>query len=356
MGIPKKRIVAMLYGNGHIRLKEQDIPELKPGMILIQVHASLVSPGTEIGGWRSFSKKRDILKQDNNPRTFGYSNSGVVLAVGNKVNGFKIGDRVACVGMGYALHANYAVIPQNLCVQLPNNVSFCQGSYAMLMSTALHAVRRSKTQLGEYTAVIGLGLVGQLTARLYQLAGNFVIGWDLIPFRNKIARKWGIDAAIDIDNKDEIEMTNNFTRKNGLDNAVLAFEGDANKTINSLIKCMKVSPDGHPMGRIVVVGWPRFQYDNLIGGMNNIDIYRAARIGPGYHDSKWEYGGSYPEVYVRWSARSNLELCMRLISERKLDVDILTSHIIPLEHVDREINKALSNPDEMLGVIFVNNM
>ena len=110
-------------------------------MVLVQVHASLVSPGTELGGWQMFSERykanTEGAREKLTLRPFGYSSTGIVLDIGKNVKHLTPGDRVACIGAGYALHTDYAVVPQNLCISLPNNVTFNQGAYAMLLATAL---------------------------------------------------------------------------------------------------------------------------------------------------------------------------------------------------------------------------
>jgi len=352
MSVPRKRKVAAVCGDGHIRLLEQDVPPIGPGAVLVDVRASLVSPGTELSGWRGLSSKRQSPDSAAEPHPFGYSNSGVVLETGERVSKLKPGDRVACIGGGYAMHTDYAVVPHNLCVSLPEAVTFTQGCYGMLAATALHALHRGEPQLGEFVAVVGLGIVGQLTARLYQLAGNYVIGWDMIPFRNEIARKWGIDATVLAGTDDEVAATRAFTGKQGLDAAVIAYGGDGTVAMKSIEDCMKRSPDGHPMGRIVIVGRVDYKFTSTL---TNVDIRRASRTGPGYHDEAWESGPDYPPVVMRWTTRTNLDLCLRLIAEKKLDVDILTTHTIPLTRVDEETSAILDDPDMMLGVVFVNS-
>ena len=348
---PQKRLVAVQGGNGTIKVMEQDLPELAKGTVLVKVAASLVSPGTEVGGWHSFAeqKKKPIPKKE---QPFGYSNTGVVIGTADGITEFKIGDRVACIGAGYALHTDYAVVPHNLCVPLPENVTFEQGAYAMLFATAMQTLRRGQPEFGEYTCVVGLGIVGQLTARLYQLAGNYVIGWDINPARVGLAQKWGIDAVREDENGPA--ATYNFTHGDGLDAAVLAMAGTCDETVDRLVKCMKHTPDGHAVGRIMIVGWPEFTFGSKsqIGGMNNIDIRRCSRTGAGYHDLEWEQGPDYPPVFMRWTTKTNLNLCMRLISEGKVNVDGLTTHFIKLAVVEHEINKALADPDSMLGVVF----
>lgn len=197
--------------------------------------------------------------------------------------------------------------------------------------------------------MVGLGLVGQLTAQLYRLAGNFVIGWDPVGFRRETARECGIHATVAVGDEDQVAVTRSFTRGYGLDAAVIAYGGEATETVRKLTESMKCSLDGHPMGRIVIVGGARFEYESAL---TNLDLRRAARTGPGYHDKEWEFGADYPPVFMRWTTRSNLELCMRLIAEGRLGVDALTTHTMPLTHVDEQISAALDDPDGMLGVVF----
>ncbi len=347
--MPKKRIVAATMGNGHIGLVEQEIPPVRPGTVLVEVRNSLVSPGTELGGWHGLRRQLEQPNPTAEPRPFGYSNAGVVREVGKGVDELKPGDRVNCIGAGYAMHTNYAVVPQNLCVLLPENVSFTQGAYGHLSATALHALRRGRPEFGEYVAVVGLGIVGQLAAQLYRLAGNFVLGWDRIEFRTEIARKWGIDATVLVGREDEVDATRAFTGGLGLDAAVLAFGGDAEKAVAIIEKCLKRSLDTHPMGRIVVVGGARFLYTSTL---TNVDVRRASRTGAGYHDEAWEVGGDYPPVFVRWTSRGNVQLCMRLIATGRLHVDCLTTHTIPLEDVDAGVSAIIDEPDKILGVVF----
>lgn len=347
--MPETRMVAAVMGDGRIGLIEQPVPQLRPGAVLVEVRNSLVSPGTELGGWRGLSRQRERPRPDVKPTPFGYSNAGLVLEVGVGVEEFKPGDRVACIGAGYAQHTDYAVVPHHLCVALPTNVTFAQGAYAMLAATALQAVRRAEPQLGEYLAVVGLGIVGQLTARLLQLAGCFVIGWDTIAFRTEIAAGWGIDGVVVVGVEHEVSVTEAFTKSAGLDGAVFAFGGDGTKALASIREGLKRAPDGHRMGRIVIVGGVRLDYSF---GLTNADLREAARTGPGYHDEVWEYGSPYPPVFMRWTTRTNLELVIRLISEGRLDVDCLTTHTIPLTEVEAGVSAIVGEPDRILGVVF----
>ena len=350
--MPEKRVVAAVMGDGSIGLVEEDVPELKPGAVLVEVKASLVSPGTELGGWRGLQRRMENPDPDAKPRLFGYQNSGVVLQVGEGVDEFRTGDRVACMGGGYAYHTDYTVVPHNLCTLLPDGVTFAQGAYNHLAATALHAMRRGEPEFGENVAVLGLGVVGQLAGMLYKLAGSYVIGWDMIPLRLDVAKGWGIDETVRVGEEDEVEQTLAFTDGFGLDAALFAFGGDGTEAFEKVTRSMKLSPDGHHMGNVVVVGGTTISYPTTT---TNIDVRKASRTGPGYHDEAWEYGPAYPRVFMRWTTRTNIELCLRLIAEGKLDVDCLTTHTIPLEDATAGVAEAMGDPDGILGLVFEMN-
>ncbi|MAE60290.1 MAG: hypothetical protein CMJ49_02920, partial [Planctomycetaceae bacterium] len=130
------------------------------------------------------------------------------------------------------------------------------------------------------------------------------------------------------------------------------FGGEASETVRHLAKSLKRLPDGHPCGRIVVVGNPTFSFGDLeADAMTNVDIRRAARTGPGYHDERWEFGVPYPDVLVRWTTRTNLDLCMRMIADGRLNVEPLTTHRVRLDRVDEQTSAILDSPAEALGVV-----
>ncbi|NQU44269.1 hypothetical protein HQ520_13350 [bacterium] len=344
-----KRKVAALCGDGHIRLIEQEIPAIRPGAVLVGVRASLVSPGTELGGWPQLKAKREDPDPKAKPLPFGYANAGEVIGVGEGVTEYQIGDRVACMGGGYALHTDYSLVPHHLCAPLPDNLTFEQGSYGHLAATALQGLRRGEPEFGGYAAIVGLGIVGQLAGRLHQLAGNFVIGWDTIRFRTDLAALWCVDRAVLVGHEDEVAATQEFTNGHGLDTATMAFGGDGSRAYQSLKASMKLSLDGHRMGNIVMIGSATFPWDN---DTTNLDIRRSSRSGPGYHDEPWEFGAAYPPVFMRWTTQTNLKLCLRLMAEGKLPVEKLTTHRIPLQRVEEETTKILEDPDKILGVVF----
>ncbi len=318
--MPQVRHVGAMDATGHALVITQPMPALRKGTVRVKVHASLISPGTEFIGVAK--ARQSPPAAPGKPRPFGYQNAGVVLECGPGADEFKPGDRVACMGGGYAQHTDFAVVPINLCARLPDNVSFEEGAFNHLAMTALHAVRRGEPQIGENLLVVGLGLVGQLSARIGQLAGMFVMGWDKFPFRCKVARRWGIDAATVIGSEDDTRAAAKFTRGSGFDMAVMAFGGEGTPALQSVTKVMKLSPDTHAMGRICLVGAMN-TVCSWGAGLGNLDLRSCARTGPGYHDEPWEHGEvAYPPVFMRWTTRTNMECALRLISEGKLNVRV----------------------------------
>jgi threonine dehydrogenase-like Zn-dependent dehydrogenase len=362
-------------------LTEIPVPELTAGMVRVSVRASLVSPGTEVGGWRGLATKYE--QAGGSPvtgasRPFGYSVSGVVeesLPIeGEAVPPLPPGTRVAAIGAGYAMHSDVVVVPHNLCIVVPDGVTHDEACYAMLLATALHASRRGTPQMGEFWVVFGLGLVGLLTARLLELSGCYVSGVDASGVRAEFADRWlrsatpgekplsAFTTPADAESvlpallgqPDRASGSGIAPRfdAGGFDGAVLAFGGEADAAVNQAVRLMKKSPDGHPYGTIVPVGWPRFSYTDDVGAMNNIDLRRASRTGPGYHDERWERGEDYPPVFMRWTTRTNLALSMELLRLGRIDVGGLTTHTIPLEDLPQEMRRIMADPDNVLGVVF----
>src|SRR5512134_1659668 len=201
--------------NGKSTVEDVPVPTPREGQALVKVEASLVSAGTErmvvefaekslVGKARS---RPDLVKQVidkarreglvntaqaafnrlDQPMALGYSSAGTIVALGTEMQGFKMGQRVACAGGGYAVHAEYNVVPRNLLTPLPETVDFESAAFTTLGAIARHGFRLAEPQLGENVAVIGLGLLGLLTIQLASAAGCNVLGIDLDPSRIKLA-------------------------------------------------------------------------------------------------------------------------------------------------------------------------
>ena len=240
------RKVAAIDGQGNILVLEEPLAAPKPGQVQIEVAASMVSPGTELGG----VKRRRENPSDAAPRPFGYSNAGVVVAQGEGCEDIPLGTRVACMGGGYAQHATHACVPRNMAVPIPDGVSDGDAASIHLVATALNAVRRGAFQIGEHIAVAGLGLVGQFACQWARIAGSHVMGLDQLPMRLEKAAACGLHRGVDIAEEDPVAVSRTFSRGYGIDGGVIAFGGDGTPAFVTLAKMIKKAPDTHLMGRI----------------------------------------------------------------------------------------------------------
>ena len=332
--------------DGKVVCEERALPELKDNEVLVKVHASLISPGTEMNLPKAFREKH---KEDKTSTPFGYSSAGEIIAVKGDVKDLKVGMRVACMGGG-AKHAAYNCVPVNLVVPIPDNVTYEEATFASLAATSLQAVRRTEPQLGDYGIALGLGIVGNLAAQLYQLSGARVLCWEALPARRAIARKCGLKNAIDFRKVDAVAESKKFAAPYGVDFALMAFGGNADKAWESVLASMKVSADGHQMGRIVAVGGCKF----TIGGgawSGNVDIRPSSRTGCGYHDPAWEYGKDYPDVFVQFTSQRNARELIQLIAEKKLKVTPLITHRVKAEDVTPVADMLIDAPNKAVGVI-----
>ena len=341
-----RRVVAIAR-SGHVQVQTEPIPAPGPGRLLVRVRASLISPGTELGAWAGKARP-------NSPqppwRTFGYQNAGEVVAKGDGCDEFAVGQRVACMGAGYALHSDFASVPLRMATPLPDEVSFEEGAFAALAATAMHAVRRGDIVFGENVAVIGLGLVGQLVAQVCVAAGSRVYAFDPFPLRVERARSAGVEHAFAETGDAAVRRIADATGGHGLDAAVICLGGDATAALQSVVRMMQEAPDTHRMGRVVLVGGAEITH-GFGAALGNLDLRSAARTGPGYHDEAYEHGADYPRAFVRWTTQAHLRLFTRWIVEGKLRLKELITSRWQIREADQACYALMDRPDKELGIL-----
>jgi predicted dehydrogenase/threonine dehydrogenase-like Zn-dependent dehydrogenase len=337
--------------SGNTMVNETPIPQVRPKTALVQTAVSLVSAGTErmlvdFAGKNLIEKARsrpDLAKQVLDkakregllptvqsalnrldlPMSLGYSSSGTIFSCGNGLIGFKPGDRVVCAGGGHAVHADYAVIPQNLLAHLTDNVDFESGAFATMGAIAMNGFRLAKIQLGENIAIIGLGLLGLITAKLALAAGCAVFGTDTNPARVRFAKKLGFNASTRA-NAEKHGMS--FTTGRGYDAVLICADTPSADTV---VLAGQIARDrGHVVSLGVVgIDLPRKPYYE-----KELFFQVSRSSGPGRYDLKYEEEGvDYPLGYVRWTEGRNLEGFVNLISSGKLVVTDLITHRFPVE-------------------------
>lgn len=336
--------------DGRTYLADVPAPTPTEGQVLVRVRASAVSAGTERtlvdfakSGLLGKARRRpDLVRQVlrkarrdgvlatwkmaqgrlEAPMALGYSCAGVVEAIGEGVEDFAVGDRVACAGAGYANHAEFAVVPQNLCARLPEGTPWDEAALTTLGAIALQGFRLSDAKLGETVAVIGLGLLGQLTARLAKAAGCRVFGVDLDEGRLQIAREAGVTTAI----RESAERGGAaFTDGRGFDVVLIAADGATNDPIELAAELARERGVVVAVGN-VLLGVPRNAFYH-----KELTLKVSRSYGPGRYDPAYEEGGlDYPYGYVRWTEQRNLAEFVRLLASGVLGVKPIITHRLPI--------------------------
>jgi predicted dehydrogenase len=358
--------------DGKTAVEEVPIPNPRTGMALVKTRASLVSAGTErmvveFAGKSLVGKARsrpDLVKQVlekagreglvntvqsafyrlDQPMALGYSSAGTIIALGLKMQGFKVGQRVACAGGGYAVHAEYAVVPRNLLTLLPNKVDFESAAFATLGAIAMHGFRLAEPQVGERVAVIGLGLLGLLAAQIASAAGCSVFGIDTDAKRVALASSLGLQAAV---RSKATESAMAFSANRGFDVVLICADTASNDPVELAASLAR------DRARIVATGAVGLNIPRKIYYEKELSFINSRSYGPGRYDSTYEEGGTdYPIGYVRWTEGRNIEAVIELMAKGKLNVKPLISHRFPIEKAAAayEVIKGKTK-ESLLGVL-----
>ena len=338
---------------GNTLLEEVPSPLVRKGCVLIKSHRSLVSLGTErmlveFGKGNLISKARqqpDKVKQVlqkiktegllptleavfnklDEPLPLGYCNAGEVIAIGDGVSEFSIGDRVASNGA----HAEIVCVPKNLVARIPENVSYEEATFTVIGSIGLQGIRLANPTMGETFVVIGLGLIGLITCELLISNGCDVIGFDFEEAKVNIANAKGVKAYV-ANTVDVVKTVESLTGGNGADAVIITASTKSNEVISQAAgMCRK-------KGRIVLIGVVGLDIQRADFFRKELSFQVSCSYGPGRYDEDYEQKGvDYPLGYVRWTEKRNFETVLAAISKGKLDVNSLITERIPLsEYLD----------------------
>lgn len=334
---------------GDTLLEEIPAPLVRKGHVLIKTHRSLVSLGTEkmlveFGKGNLISKARqqpekvkqvlDKIKTDglmptleavfnklDEPLPLGYCNAGEVMAVGEGVTDFAVGDRVASNGH----HAEVVCVPVNLAAKIPANVSYEEAAFTVIGAIGLQGIRLANPTMGETIVVTGLGLIGLITAELLLANGCHVIGFDFDPAKVELAKQKGVNA-FNAAGIDVVKTVEELTQGVGADAVIITASTKSNDVISQSAQMSR------KRGRIVLIGVIGLDIQRGDFFKKELSFQVSCSYGPGRYDEAYEQKGiDYPLPYVRWTEKRNFETILQAIATGRLDVKRLITERIPLQ-------------------------
>jgi polar amino acid transport system substrate-binding protein len=361
---------------GAVAVAEVPTPVARPGFVLVRTAASLISAGTERStveaGQKGLvgraieqpalvKKVIDKARSEGVVATFdavrsklgslsalGYSAAGIVVDVGDDTTGFRVGDRVACAGVGYASHAEAVSVPKNLCVRLPDAVTFDAGAFGTVGAIALQGVRLAEPTLGESVVVIGLGLIGQLAVQLLNANGCRVFGIDLDEEKIELAKRLGAEDG-SAPNSDAKQRVLEWSRGRGADAVLITAGTSSNDPVELAGEISRAK------GRVIVVGAvglniPRKPYYD-----RELTFRISMSYGPGRYDREYEERGhDYPVGYVRWTEGRNIESFLDMVASGRVDLEPLISHRFQIDEGERAY-ELITSDQPYLGVLLQYN-
>jgi predicted dehydrogenase/threonine dehydrogenase-like Zn-dependent dehydrogenase len=365
----------VMFRNGEAFIEEVPSPQAEKGAVLVKVYYSCISIGTEISGLRNSGSplwKRALRQPENVAKAMnliatrgykftrslimgrlsggsptGYSAAGIVVEAGEGVTDIKPGDQVACAGAQYAHHAEIICVPRNLVVPIPAKLDLVSASTVTVGAIAMQGVRRAQPTLGETFVVIGLGILGQLTAQLLRSNGCRVIGADVDQDRIRMAQSVGMNLGLYADAGNQFDQVIRLTDGMGADGVIITAASVSNAIVSNAFKMCRRK------GRVVLVGDVGLQLNRADFYVKEIDFLISCSYGPGRYDPNYEEkGNDYPAAYVRWTENRNMAEYLRLAAENKLQVSPLISKIYPISEAATVYQRMKEGADKSLMVLF----
>jgi predicted dehydrogenase/threonine dehydrogenase-like Zn-dependent dehydrogenase len=336
--------------DGRTILENVPVPKVTTGHILVRTIRSLVSLGTErmlvdFGKANIIDKARQqpdkvkqvlqkvntdglkptyesVINKLSQPLPLGYCNVGVVVSVGKGVTSFRIGDRVASNGP----HAEYVLVPVNLAARVPDSVTDDEASFTVIGSIALQGIRLLNPSFGETVVVIGLGLIGLITAELLHANGCTVLGFDFDSQKVKLAADKGI-LAVDLSHgADPVAVVLETTGQIGCDSVIITASNSSDEIMHQAAEMSR------KRGRIILVGVVGLKLRRDDFYKKELSFQVSCSYGPGRYDEAYEQRGvDYPLPYVRWTEKRNFEAVLQSIARGQLDVKRLITEKVKLE-------------------------
>ncbi|CAG7596167.1 D-arabitol-phosphate dehydrogenase [Paenibacillus solanacearum] len=329
---------ALFAYEGNVVVKDDEVPALQgDDMVLIRTAYSTVSPGTEMTA---------VRRSKQSPLQLGYSAAGVVVQAGaNAAAEFPPGRRVACYGGPYVRHAEYLAVHKHLVAAVPDHVTLAEASTAGLGTIAVHAVRQASLQFGETVVVVGLGILGQIIARICQAACLRVVACDLLPARRKAMR--GTPGIHVCEGLEEVgRIVADLSGGLGADAVLHCASGQQRELLDASFEWIR------DRGKVVIVGDLNMEFTRAKMFKKEAQVLISRAGGPGRYDPMYEASGfDYPEGYVRWTEGRNLQEYIRLLAGRHIDIGPLLNHSVTLSEAYAVYGMYKNDPASILGAV-----
>lgn len=344
---------------GNVQTYNVSEPLYGPNDILVNVHYSFISSGTEsatvatsqIGLAKKFysqlqtntQKLIDTFKQHGYAGTrfllkekahqklaLGYSCSGQIVAKGKNITHVQPGDYVACAGAGLANHAQIVAVPDKLVTRLSDATHLREASITTLGAIALQGIRRADLHLGEQVCVIGLGILGQLTVSLARSSGCTVFGIDIRQERLERAKKMGAHKTFNGLETDVVKAMHYATMGFGADVTIITAAAATGDIIQQAMHITRRK------GKIVLVGDVKIDIPRDPFYTKEIDFLISCSYGPGRYDTSYEKDNiDYPYAYVRWTEQRNMACFVQMIENKTIDISPLIDHEFSIENASQ---------------------
>lgn len=337
------------------------VPRLKAGGVLVRTKVSAVSIGTErlmietarksllgkamarpdlvrralekAGKEGFLSVWREAMNRLDEPVPLGYSSCGEVIGVGEGVSHLSAGDRVACMGAGFAGHGEVVWVPERLCAKIPEGVDWDEAAFGMVGGIALHGVNNARIVPGDRVAVIGLGLLGLLTVQMVKARGAQAIGVDVDPAKVALAKGLGAHHAFLNSIQEEVE---NLTRGRGADRVIVTASSNDTGPMDLAAQIARAR------GRIVLVGVCALTLDRKAFWEKELELTVSKAAGP----------GSLGENAGENGARQLLEEYLMLVASKEIQMKPLITHRFRFDEALKAYAGLISGRDRYIGVVF----
>ncbi|MCI9132635.1 MAG: Gfo/Idh/MocA family oxidoreductase [Lachnospiraceae bacterium] len=362
----------LAVNDGSVHVVDTPAPTVKENTVIMENLYSVVSAGTErsltsFGGKNLLQKameRPDQVKKVTekmstdgilttveaafgrlkDPMPMGYTAVGRVVETGKGVTEVATGDIVAAVGQAY--HSEVNRVGKNLVVKVPDEIGdLRQAAFSALGGIALEGIHQAEVTPGETVAIIGLGLLGHITARILDAYGCDVIGYDVV---DKTLPGTRLKAFINSGDDHAAELTKSLTHGRGVDKVIITAATDSNAPIDL---SEEIARD---RAIICMIGVTKMELDRRPFYQKELTFKIARSYGPGRYDNSYEESGvDYPIGYVRFTEGRNVEEFIRLLSEKRLDITDLITHVIPFDEAEKAYEMITKNPnhERYIGVL-----